>query len=56
MLCTADLQDLAYEDDAEEGIIREMMEDPVFNLTWVEKATRLCVIVGVLLLLILLLR
>jgi len=46
----------SLEDDAEEAIIREMLEDTAFNLTWVEKATRLCVIVGVVLLLILLLR
>jgi hypothetical protein len=46
----------SLEDDAEEAIIREMMEDSAFNLTRIEKATRLCVIVGVVLLLILLLR
>jgi hypothetical protein len=40
------------EDDAEEAMIREMMEDPAFNLTWVEKVTLLCSIVGVALLLI----
>jgi hypothetical protein len=40
------------EDDAEEAIIREKMEDPAFNLTWVEKVTLLCSIVGVALLLI----
>jgi len=44
------------EDDVEEAIIREMMEDSAFNLIRIEKATRLCVIVGVVLLLILLLR
>jgi|ERR1700731_1855068 len=46
----------SLEDDVEEAIIREMMEESAFNLTPMEKATRLCVIVGVVLLLLLLLR
>jgi hypothetical protein len=44
------------EDDVEEAIIRKMMEDPAFNLTWVERVTWLCIIVGTVLLLVLLLR
>jgi hypothetical protein len=44
------------EDDIEEAIIQKMMEDPAFNLTWVERVTLLCTIVGVVILLILLLR
>ena len=43
-------------DPTGDTIIREMLEDSAFNLTRIEKATRLCVIVGVVLLLILLLR
>ena len=44
------------EDDVEELIIRKMMEDPAFNLTWVERVTWICIIVGTVLLLVLLLR
>lgn len=43
-------------DDVQEAIIREMMEDHAFNLTWVEKLEYLCIIFGTLLLLILWLR
>jgi hypothetical protein len=42
------------EDDAEEAIIRKMMED--FRPTWIDRVTSLCIIVGLVLLLILLLR
>jgi hypothetical protein len=46
----------SVEDDVEEAIIRKMMEDPAFNLSWVEKVTWLCFIVSLVLLLVLLLR
>jgi hypothetical protein len=46
----------SLEDDVEEAMIRKMMEDPVFNFTWAERVTWLCVIVGMALLFILLLR
>ena len=41
-------------DDAEEAIIRKMMED--FKPTWVDRVTAICIIAGLFLLLILLLR
>jgi hypothetical protein len=44
------------EDDVEEAIIRKMMEDPAFNLPWTGRVTWLCIIVGMVLLLVLLLR
>ena len=44
------------EDDVEEAIIRKMMEDPALNFTWIERVTWFCIIVGLVLLLILLLR
>jgi hypothetical protein len=43
----------SLEDDVKEAIIRKMIEDPAFNLTWAERVTWLCIIVGVVLLLIL---
>jgi hypothetical protein len=46
----------SLEHDVEEGFVREMMEDPAFNLTWTERATWLCVIAGTVLILVLLLR
>ena len=42
------------EDDAEEAIIRQMMEE--FKPTWMDRVTALCIIVGLVLLLIFLLR
>jgi len=44
------------EDDPEEAILREMMGDSAFNPTWIERVTMLCIIVGVMLLFIRLLR
>jgi hypothetical protein len=46
----------SLEDDVEEAVIRKMMEDPAFNLTWAERFTWLWIIIGVVLLLVLLLR
>lgn len=45
-----------WDDDVEEALIRKMMEEFESNLTWADRVMWFCVVVGLVLLLVLLLR
>ena len=45
-----------WDDDVEEALIRKMMEESESNLTWAHRVMWFCIVVGLVLLLVLLLR